>query len=78
MLMEIAAPRGNLVVHFGNSVLDRHGVSQPPNMSFPRTRETTARCSAESRDTRFSRVLQVAATPEMKTLTLPTRQSIAI
>jgi hypothetical protein len=30
MLVEIATPSGDLVVHFGNSVLDRHSVSWPP------------------------------------------------
>jgi hypothetical protein len=29
MLMEIATPCGDLVVHFGNSVLDRHGAPWP-------------------------------------------------
>jgi hypothetical protein len=31
MLMEIAAPGGNLVLHFGDSVLDGHGVFWPPS-----------------------------------------------
>ncbi len=35
MLMEIAAPCGDLVVHLGNSILDRHNV--PPFPKEPRT-----------------------------------------
>jgi hypothetical protein len=77
--MEIAAPRGNFILHLGNSVLDRHGVSWPPNMSFPRTRETTARPRRrKSGYPLFSGMTGCGNAPEMKTLTLPTRQSIAI
>ena len=42
MFVEIATPCGDLVVHLGNSVFDRHGVFWPPKMSSPRTRESIA------------------------------------